>query len=50
MPEQSTRAFIDSERVIHLETAQFTLTVILKLVISELTSVVLTVLGTVKLQ
>ena len=49
MIEHSTRAFIDSERAIHSETAQFTLTVILKLVISELTSVVLIVLGTVNL-
>jgi hypothetical protein len=49
MTEHSTRAFIDSKRAIHSETAQFTLTVILKLVISELTSVVWIVLGTVNL-
>ena len=49
MTENSTRAFIDSERAIHSETAQFTLTVILKLVISELTSIVWIVLGTVNL-
>ena len=47
---QGARAFIDRGRGLHAETAQPALTVILKLVISGLTSVISIVLGTVNLQ
>ena len=47
---QRARAFIGKGRALHAETAQPTLTVILKLVISGLTSVTLIVLSTVNLQ
>ena len=44
------RAFIDRKMGIDVGTAQSTLTVIFKLIISGLTSVILIVLGTVNLQ
>ena len=44
------RAFIDRRRRLHAETAQSALTVIFRLVIGGLTSVILIVLGTVNLQ
>ena len=47
---QGARAFIDRRRGLHAETAQAALTVILKLVIGGLTSILLIVLGTVNLQ
>ena len=47
---QGARAFIDGGRGLHAETAQSALTVILKLVIGALTSVILVVLSTVSLQ
>ena len=47
---QGVRAFIDGGREVRAETAQSSLTVILKLAISDLTSVILNVLGTVNLQ
>ena len=51
LPEnQWARAFIDRERGLHAETAQSVLTVILKLVIDGLTSVILTALGIVSLK
>ena len=48
--KQWTRAFIDRRRGLHAETAQSALTVILKLVIGGLSSVILIVLGTVSVQ
>ena len=47
---QGARAYIDRGRGLHAETAQSAPTVILKLVIGGLTSVILIVLGTVNLQ
>ena len=47
---QGARAFIDRRRGLHAETIQSALTVILKLVIGGLTSLILLVLGTVNLQ
>ena len=47
---QGARAFIDGGRGLYAETAQSALTVILRLVISDLTSVILIVLNTVNLQ
>ena len=47
---QWARAFIGGGKGLHVETAQSALTVILKLVIGGLTSVLLTVLSTVNLQ
>ena len=47
---QWARAFIDRGLVLHAETAQSALTVILKLVIRGLTSIILIVLTTVNLQ
>ena len=47
---QWARAFIDGGRALHAETAQSALTVIFKLVIGDLTSVILIVLNTVNLQ
>ena len=47
---QGARAFIDGGRGLHAETAQSALTVILKLIIGGLTSVILIVLGTANLQ
>ena len=44
------RAFIDRRRGLHAETAQSALTVIFKLVIGSLTSVILIVLSTINLQ
>ena len=44
------KAFIDRRRGLDVGTAQSTLTVIFKLIISGLTSVILVVLGTVNLQ
>ena len=49
--KQGVRAFIDRvRRVLRAERAQASLTVIFKLVISHLTSIILVVLGTVNLQ
>ena len=47
---QGIRAFIDKGRVLHEETAQSALTVILKLVINSLKSAVLVAFGAVNLQ
>ena len=47
---QWARAFINKGRRLHAETAQSALTIILKLVISVLSSVFLIVLSTVNLQ
>ena len=47
---QWARAFIDKGRRLHAETAQSALTVILKLIISVLSSVFLIVLSTVNLK
>ena len=47
---QWARAFIGGGRLLHAETAQSALTVIFKLVIGDLTSVILIVLNTVNLQ
>ena len=47
---QGARAFIDGGRGLHAETAQSAPTVILKLVIGDLTTVILMVLSTVNLQ
>ena len=47
---QWARAFIESRRGLHAETAQSALTVIFTLVIGGLTSILLTVLGTGNLQ
>ena len=47
---QWARAFIDGGTGLHVETAQSSLTGILKLVIGGLTNVILIVLGTVNLQ
>ena len=47
---RGARAFIDRRRGLHAETAQSALTVIFRLVIGGLTSVILIVLGTVNLQ
>ena len=44
------RAFIDRRRELHAETAQSALTVIFKLIISGLTSIILIILSTVNLQ
>ena len=49
-PTMGARAFIDGGRGLHAEIIQSALTVILKLVISGLTSVIVIVLGTVNLQ
>ena len=49
-PSNQGVALIDGGREVHAGTAQSSLTVILKLVISDLTSVILNVLGTVNLQ
>ena len=50
MATSGARAFIARRRGLHAETAQPALTVIFRLVISGLTSVILIVLGTVSLQ
>ena len=47
---QWARAFIENRRGLHAKTAQSALTVIFRLVIGGLTSITLTVLGTVNLQ
>ena len=47
---QGARAFIDGGQGLHAETAQSALTVVLKLVIGGLTSVLFTVLSTFSLQ
>ena len=47
---QRVRAFIDRGRGLHAETARSSLTVIFRLVIGGLTSIILVVLGTVNLQ
>ena len=47
---QWARAFIDRERGLHAETAQSVLTVVLRLVIDGLTSIILIALGTVNLK
>ena len=47
---QWAKAFVDGGRGIHAETVQSSLTVILKLVLGGLTSIILVVLSTVILQ
>ena len=49
-PRIGVRAFIDRERGLHAERAQSALTVILRLVICGLTSVIVIVLSTANLQ
>ena len=47
---QWARAFLGRRRGLHAETAQAALTVILKLVVSDLTSVILVILSIINLQ